>query len=380
MGPLAGIKIIELAGIGPGPFAAMLLADMGATVIRVDRSAAIDIGISIPPRLNVMNRGRRSIAVDLKAKAGTEVVLRLISQADALIEGFRPGVTERLGLGPDVCLARNPKLVYGRMTGYGQDGPMSSVAGHDINYIALAGVLSMIGEKGGKPVPPLNLVGDFGGGGMFLAFGVLCGILEARNSGQGQVVDAAMTEGAALLANIFFSFRATKQLTEKRGENVLDGGAHFYDTYETKDSGYIAVGAIEKVFYVKLLQLMGQNPAEFEPQNDKSRWPAWKTRFAEIFKSKTRAEWAVILEHEDACAMPVLTTSEAIAHPHNRAREAFVTHEGVEQVAPTPRFSRTRPELKLPPPNPGEHTAHVLADFGFSAAEIAALQTQGSVA
>ncbi|MBI2802842.1 MAG: CoA transferase [Gammaproteobacteria bacterium] len=380
MGPLAGIKIIELAGIGPGPFAAMLLADMGATVIRVDRTAKVDIGIAIPPRLNVMNRGRRSIAVDLKSKEGNEVVLRLVSKADALIEGFRPGVTERLGLGPDVCLARNPKLVYGRMTGYGQDGPMSSVAGHDINYIALAGVLGMIGEKGRKPVPPLNLVGDFGGGGMFLAFGVLCGILEAKNSGKGQVVDAAMTEGAALLANIFFSFRPTKQWTDQRGENVLDGGAHFYDTYETKDGGYIAVGAIEKVFYVKLLQLMGLNPAEFEPQDDKSRWPGWKTRFTEVFKSKTRAEWTALLAHEDACAMPVLTTNEAIAHPHNVARQAFVQHEGVEQVAPTPRFSRTQPELKLPPPIPGEHTANVLADFGFTEAEITTLKARGSVA
>ncbi len=380
MGPLAGIKIIELAGIGPGPFAAMLLADMGATVIRVDRTAKVDIGIAIPPRLNVMNRGRRSIAVDLKSKEGNEVVLRLVSQADALLEGFRPGVTERLGLGPEVCLARNPKLVYGRMTGYGQDGPMSAVAGHDINYIALAGVLSMIGEKGRKPVAPLNLVGDFGGGGMFLAFGVLCGILEAKNSGKGQVVDAAMTEGAALLANIFFSFRPTKQWTDQRGENVLDGGAHFYDTYETKDGGYIAVGAIEKVFYVKLLQLMGLNPAEFEPQDEKSRWPGWKARFTEVFKSKTRAEWTAILAHEDACAMPVLTTNEAIAHPHNVARQAFVQHEGVEQVAPTPRFSRTQPELKLPPPIPGEHTAKVLADFGFTEAEIATLKARGSVA
>jgi alpha-methylacyl-CoA racemase len=380
MGPLAGIKIVELAGIGPGPFAAMLLADMGATVIRIDRTQKVDIGIALPARMNIMNRGRRSIAVDLKSREGTEVVLRLVSQADGLIEGFRPGVMERLGLGPDVCLARNPKLVYGRMTGYGQDGPMSSVAGHDINYISLAGVLSMIGERDRKPVPPLNLVGDFGGGGMFLAFGLLCGILEARNSGKGQVVDAAMTEGAALLANIFFSFRALNQLTERRGDNVLDGGAHFYDTYETKDGGYIGIGAIEKVFYVKLLQLMGLDPAEFEPQNDKSRWPAWKARFAEVFKTKTRDEWTAILAHEDACAMPVLSMSEAIAHPHNVARQAFVSPDGVPQVAPTPRFSRSRAELELPPPNPGEHTEAILADAGFSAADIASLKQAGAVA
>ncbi len=380
MGPLAGIKIIELAGIGPGPFAAMLLADMGATVIRMDRIQKADLGVDLPPHLNVMNRGRRSVAVDLKSKAGAEVVLRLVSQADALIEGFRPGVTERLGIGPDVCLARNPRLVYGRMTGYGQDGPMASVAGHDINYIALAGVLNAIGEKGRKPVHPLNLVGDFGGGGMFLAFGLLCGILEARTSGKGQVVDAGMTEGAALLANMFFSFRAMNAWTEQRGDNVLDGGAHFYDTYATKDGGYLAVGAIEKVFYVKLLQLMGLNAAEFEPQHDKSRWPAWKARFAEVFKTKTRDEWTALMAHEDACVMPVLTTTEAIRHPHNQARKTFVTHAGNEQVAPTPRFSRTIPTLELPPAAPGEHTATVLQEFGFSAEEITQLSAAGAVA
>jgi alpha-methylacyl-CoA racemase len=380
MGPLAGIKIIELAGIGPGPFAAMLLADMGATVIRVDRTQKADLGVDLPPRMNVMNRGRRSVAVDLKSKEGIEVVLRLVSEADALLEGFRPGVTERLGLGPDVCLARNPRLVYGRMTGYGQDGPMSSVAGHDINYIALAGVLNAIGEKGRKPVHPLNLVGDFGGGGMFLVFGLLCGIIEAKSSGKGQVVDVGMTEGSALLANMFFSFRAMNAWTEQRGDNVLDGGSHFYDTYETKDGGYLAVGAIEKVFYVKLLQLMGLNPAEFEPQHDKSRWPVWKARLSEVFKTKTRDEWTALMAHEDACVMPVLTTSEAMVHPHNLARKVFVTHEGVEQVAPSPRFSRTVPTLGLVPPKPGEHSAAVLQEFGFSSAEIAQLTAAGAIA
>ncbi len=380
MGPLAGIKIIELAGIGPGPFAAMLLADMGATVIRIDRTQKADLGVDLPPRMNVMNRGRRSVAVDLKSKAGIEVVLRLVSEADALLEGFRPGVTERLGLGPEVCLARNPRLVYGRMTGYGQDGPMSSVAGHDINYIALAGVLNAIGEKGRKPVHPLNLVGDFGGGGMFLVFGLLCGIIEAKSSGKGQVVDVGMTEGSALLANMFFSFRAMNAWTEQRGDNVLDGGSHFYDTYETKDGGYLAVGAIEKVFYVKLLQLMGLNPAEFEPQHDKSRWPAWKARLSEVFKTKTRDEWTALMAHEDACVMPVLTTSEAMVHPHNLERKVFVTHEGVEQVAPSPRFSRTVPTLGLVPPKPGEHSAAVLQEFGFSSAEIAQLTAGGAIA
>jgi len=379
MGPLAGITIIELAGIGPGPFAAMLLSDMGANIIRIDRAAGDEPGIRVPYRMNVMNRGRRSVAVNLKSPAGVETVLKLIEKADGLIEGFRPGVTERLGLGPDTCLARNPRLVYGRMTGYGQDGPMASVAGHDINYIALSGMLSMIGERDRKPVAPLNLVGDFGGGGMFLAFGMVCGILEARGSGKGQVVDTAMVEGAAMLGNIFQGFRALGQLSPKRGDNVLDGGAHFYDTYETKDGGYMAIGAIEAPFYKKLLQLMGLNQAEFEPQMDKSRWPAWKVRFAEVFKTKTRDEWAALMVHEDACAMPVLSMDEASAHPHNRARGSFVTFEGVEQAAPAPRFSRTKPELKQPPSEPGEHTDAVLAEFGFSAAEIATLREQGGL-
>lgn len=379
MGPLAGITVIELAGIGPGPFAAMMLSDMGANVIRIDRARGDEPGVRVPYRMNVMNRGRRSVAVNLKSPAGVELVLKLIEKADALIEGFRPGVTERLGLGPDVCLKRNPKLVYGRMTGYGQDGPMSSVAGHDINYIALSGMLSMIGERDRKPVAPLNLVGDFGGGGMFLAFGVVCGILEARSSGQGQVVDTAMVEGAAMLGNIFQSFRAQGQLSPKRGDNILDGGAHFYDTYETKDGGYMAIGAIEAPFYKKLLELMGLNQAEFEPQMDKSRWPEWKRRFAEVFKTKTRDEWTRIMVHEDACAMPVLSLDEAAAHPHNRARKAFVEFAGVEQAAPAPRFSRTVPELTHPPAEPGEHSDAVLAEFGVGAADIAKLREQGAL-
>jgi alpha-methylacyl-CoA racemase len=374
MGPLAGVTIIELAGIGPAPFASMLLADMGANIIRIDRARGDEPGIRLPYRLNVMNRGRRSLSVNLKSPAGIATVLKLVEQADAFIEGFRPGVTERLGLGPDACLARNPRLIYGRMTGYGQDGPMASVAGHDINYIALSGVLSMIGERDRKPVAPLNLVGDFGGGGMFLAFGVVCGILEARASGKGQVIDCAMVEGAAMLANIFNSFRALGQLEPQRGANVLDGGAHFYDTYETRDGGYVAVGAIEPQFYKRLLELMGLPQAEFEPQMDKTRWQAWKVRFTDVFKSKTRAEWGSILEHEEACAMPILSIDEAAAHPHNRARGTFVEFAGVEQAAPAPRFSRTPGELKQPPPEPGEHTDAVLTEFGFSAEEIATLR------
>ncbi len=379
MGPLAGLTVIELAGIGPGPFAAMMLSDMGANVIRIDRARGDEPGVRVPYRMNVMNRGRRSVAVNLKSPAGVETVLKLIEKADALIEGFRPGVTERLGLGPDVCLKRNPRLVYGRMTGYGQDGPMSSVAGHDINYIALSGMLSMIGERDRKPVAPLNLVGDFGGGGMFLAFGIVCGVLEARGSGKGQVVDTAMVEGAAMLGNIFQSFRAQGQLSPKRGDNILDGGAHFYDTYETKDGGYMAIGAIEAPFYKKLLELMGLDQREFEPQMDKSRWPEWKRRFTEVFKTKTREEWAKLMVHEDACAMPVLSMDEAAAHPHNRSRKSFVEFSGVEQAAPAPRFSRTTPELKQPPAEPGEHTDAVLAEFGFSAADIAQLREQGAL-
>jgi len=379
MGPLAGITVIELAGIGPGPFAAMMLSDMGANVIRIDRARGDEPGVHVPYRMNVMNRGRRSVAVNLKSPAGVETVLKLIEKADALIEGFRPGVTERLGLGPEPCLQRNPRLVYGRMTGYGQDGPMATVAGHDIDYIALSGMLSMIGERDRKPVAPLNLVGDFGGGGMFLAFGVVCGILEARGSGRGQIVDAAMVEGAAMLGNIFQSFRAQNQLSPRRGDNILDGGAHFYDTYETKDGGYMAIGAIEAPFYKKLLELMGLNQAEFEPQMDKTRWPEWKRRFAEVFKTKTRAEWTKLMVHEDACAMPVLSLDEAAAHPHNRARKAFVEFAGVEQAAPAPRFSRTVPELKQPPAEPGEHSDAVLAEFGFSAADIAKLREQGAL-
>ncbi len=379
MGPLEGIKIIELAGIGPGPFAAMLLADMGAEVIRIDRPKRDGPGIPLPDRVNVLNRGRRSVAVDLKSPEGIEVVLKLVEKADALLEGFRPGVTERLGIGPEDCMKRNPGLVYGRTTGWGQDGPMASVAGHDIGYIALSGVLDLIGPKDGKPVPPLNLVGDFGGGGMFLAFGLVCGILEARKSGEGQVVDAAMTEGSALLANMVFGLRAAGRWVEERSSNVVDGGADFYDTYETKDGKYIAVGAVEPQFYTRLLELTGSDPDLLNGQRDRANWPGRKKELASIFKTKTRDEWAALMEREEACTVPVLTIAEAMEHPHLKAREVFVNHEGVDQVAPTPRFSRTSPELTLPPPVPGEHTVEVLSEWGFTEEDMAALKKNGAV-
>ncbi|HIF09130.1 MAG TPA: CoA transferase [Sneathiellales bacterium] len=368
MGPLEGIKIIEIAGIGPGPFAAMLLADMGAEVIRVDRPKKNGPGIAIPDRASVLNRGRRSIAVDLKSPEGIEVILKLVEQTDGFLEGFRPGVTERLGIGPDVCLKRNPKLIYGRMTGWGQDGPMAKVAGHDIDYIALSGVLHAIGPKDGKPTPPLNLIGDFGGGGMFLAFGLICGILEAQKSGEGQVVDAAMIEGSALLANMFFSFRATQSWIEERGSNILDGGADFYDTYETKDGKYMAVGAIEPQFYTRMLELTGSDAGLSNGQLDRENWPERKENLIAIFKTKNRDEWTELMERE------------SMDHPHIKAREVFVNHAGVDQVAPAPRFSRTVPKLDLPPPIPGEHTEDVLSDFGLSPEAIAALMESGAVA
>jgi alpha-methylacyl-CoA racemase len=379
MGPLEGVKIIEIAGIGPGPFAAMLLADMGADVIRIDRPKKDGPGVAFPDRVNVLNRGRRSVAVNLKTPGGAEVVRKLADKADAFLEGFRPGVAERLGIGPDECMTRNPRLVYGRMTGWGQDGPMAMVAGHDIDYIALSGVLHAIGPKGGKPTPPLNLVGDFGGGGMFLAFGLVCGILEAQSSGKGQVVDAAMTEGSALLANMFFSFRATQSWIEERGANILDGGADFYDTYETKDGKHMAVGAIEPQFYARLLELTGSDPALAKDQLDRTNWSERKDDLAAIFKTKNRDEWTSLMEREEACTVPVLTLSESMEHPHIKARGVFTNHEGVDQVAPTPRFSRTSPSLRLPPPAPGEHTEQVLAEWGFDDGEISLLRENGDV-
>jgi alpha-methylacyl-CoA racemase len=342
-GPLHGVKIIELAGIGPGPFCAMMLADMGADVIRVDRAQSVVGGNPDSPPADVLNRGRRSVGIDLKHPDGVETLLSMVEQADALIEGFRPGVCERLGFGPDVCLERNPRLVFGRMTGWGQEGPYAQMAGHDINYIALAGALEPIGRAGQPPLPPLNLVGDFGGGGMLLAFGVACALVEAKQSGKGQVVDAAMVDGAAVLMTMFHAFRAMGIWEDQRGNNLLDTGAYFYEVYETKDGKYVSVGALERQFYETLLDKLELTDDESLPrQHDKAEWPATKERFAEIFKTKTRDEWCDILEGTDACFAPVLSMSEAPQHPHNEHRGTFTERNGVVQPSPAPRFSRTR--------------------------------------
>ena len=386
MGPLAGVKIVELAGIGPGPFCAMLLADMGAEVVRVDRAASVghdDSRVGGPPgeeyRFNLLARGRRNIAVDLKNRDGVAAVLRLIDQADGLIEGFRPGVMERLGLGPDLCLARNPRLVYGRMTGWGQDGPIAHIAGHDINYIALSGVLSTIGEKDGPPVPPLNLVGDFGGGALYLAMGVLAGIISARATGKGQIVDCSMVEGSASLMTMMYAALASGAWTEKRGHNRTDGGAHYYHVYECKDGEHVAIGSIEPQFYALLLQHTGLAPDDVPVQTDRSTWPDMQARMAAIFKRKTRAEWVDIMQDTDICFAPVLSMSEALEHPHNRHRDSFVEIDGIRQPAPAPRFSGTPTRVPMPPPRIGENTDAILRDWGFSPGEIAALHDNGAV-
>ncbi len=336
------MRVLELAGIGPSPFTAMLLADMGAEVLRVDRKGGADL---FPAQFDPTRRGRAAIAVDLKHPEGRELVLSLAERADALIEGYRPGVLERLGLGPEDIHARNPRVVYGRMTGYGQDGPMASVAGHDINYIALGGALGAMARKGERPLFPLNLVGDYGGGGMLLAFGIVCGLLEARTSGQGQVVDAAMVEGTALLTSLFHGLRAAGGWRDEPGTNLLDSGAHFYEVYETSDGGHVAVGAIEPQFYARLLQLLELDP-ESLPQFDMERWPEFKERFAEVFRTRTRAEWAELLEGEEACATAVYGLAEVADHPHNVARGTFVELDGMVQPAAAPRFDRTPGEAR----------------------------------
>jgi alpha-methylacyl-CoA racemase len=378
MGPLQGVKIIELAGIGPGPFAGMLLSDMGADVVRIDRAQQVTGDFSKPNR-DSMYRGRRSIGVDLKHPDGVEAVLQLVESADALFEGFRPGVTERLGLGPDVCLARNPKLVYGRMTGWGQDGPYAQAAGHDINYIALAGALAHFGREGGKPTPPINLVGDFGGGGMFLAFGVVCGILEAQRSGRGQVIDAAMVDGSAILMSMMWGLRAIGFWDEAMGVNVLDTGAPFYDTYETKDGKFVSLGSLEPQFYAELVNRLGLADAGLPAQMDRAGWPELRERFTALFKTKTRDEWSAILEHSDACFAPVLTMSEAVEHPHIKARGTVINRAGVDQPAPAPRFSRTAAEVQRDAPWPGQHTDEALRDWGFADDAIAKLRDAGAL-
>jgi alpha-methylacyl-CoA racemase len=379
VGPLAGVRVIEIAGIGPGPFAAMLLADLGAEVLRVDRVESVGGGWA-DPSLDFLGRGRRSAAVNLKHSDGVGAVLRLVERADALVEGFRPGVMERLGLGPDVCCARNPRLVYGRMTGFGQDGPLAGAAGHDINYIALAGALHPIGRRGAPPTPPLNLVGDFGGGGMLLVLGILAALVERQRSGLGQVVDAAMVDGAALLMTIFHATELSGFTTPERGTNMLDSGAHFYDAYETADGQWISIGSIEPQFYAELLARLGLDPAEFSPQMDRARWPAWKEKLAAVFRTRTRAEWCALLEGSDVCFAPVLSIAESREHPHNRARETFVEVAGKPQPGPAPRFGRTPAQIARPPARAGQHTDEALADWGFAPDELARLREAKAIA
>ena len=379
MTALTGTKVVELAS-DAGALAGKLLADMGADVIRVERSSAVRGGDPDVPPADVMLRGRRSIGVDMKSPEGIETVMRLVESADGLIEGFRPGVTERLGVGPDDCLARNPRLVYGRMTGWGQEGPYAQAAGHDINYIALAGALESMGRQGEAPVPPLNLVGDFGGGGMYLAFGMVCALLEARSSGEGQVVDAAMVDGAASLMTFFHGFRAMGIWNDERGTNLLDTGAHFYDVYECADGNFVSIGSIEPQFYAVLREKMELTDPAWDQQMSRSAWPELKAELTARFKEKTRDEWCEIMEHTDICFAPVLSMEEAPQHPHNIARGTFVERNGVTQPRPAPRFSRTDSEIQRPPAHAGQHTDELLADLGYSAEEIAALREAGSVA
>jgi alpha-methylacyl-CoA racemase len=374
-GPLAGLRVIELAGIGPGPFCCMMLADQGAEVLRIDRPEG-------PPGghpADVLGRGRRSLALDLKSPAAVAAVLRLVERADVLVEGFRPGVTERLGLGPEACHARNPRLVYGRMTGWGQDGPLAPVAGHDITYIALTGALWSMGRAGERPVPPLNLVGDFGGGGMLLAFGIMAALHEASRSGRGQVVDAAMTDGSATLMGAFFGQVAQGRWRNAREANLLDGACPYYDTYECADGRYVAVGALEPQFFALLIKGLGLDPARFADRTDPARWPAMKAGFAAIFASQPRDHWAAVFDGTDACVAPVLDLEEAPRHPHNMARGTFFDRGGM-QPAPSPRFSRTPPAEPAPAPRRGADGAAALADWGFAQGEITALLEPGGAA
>ena len=367
-GPLSGLKVLEFAGIGPGPFCGMLLSDLGADVVRIDRKGAGRSGKS-----DITARGRRSVALDLKSPHAVEACLKLMETADAVFEGFRPGVMERLGLGPDVALGRNPKLVYGRMTGWGQTGPYAKAAGHDMNYIAISGALGAIGTAD-KPIPPLNLVGDFGGGALYLAFGLLAGVIHARTSGEGQVIDCAMSDGAASLMAMFYGFKAAGMWSDGRRANLLDGGAHFYDTYRCADGEWIAIGSIEPQFYALLLEKTGITDPEFQAQMDRSKWPELRAKLAAVIETKTRDEWCAIMDATDVCFGPVLDLDEAPLHPHNVARETFVTLDGVVQPAPAPRFSRTPGKVAGPPPAIGGHTREALADWGLSAEDIARLE------
>ncbi|MEO7055395.1 MAG: CaiB/BaiF CoA-transferase family protein [Caldimonas sp.] len=377
MGPLAGLRVLEFEAIGPGPFAGMMLADMGADVLLVDRPASADLGLGIERRHDVMLRGRRSVTLDLKSTRGVEAALRLADRADAVIEGYRPGVMERLGLGPAVLHARNSHLVYGRMTGWGQTGPMAARAGHDIDYIALSGALHAMGRADSAPPPPLNLVGDFGGGGLLLAFGIACGVIEARASGRGQVVDAAMVDGASLLTTMFAGLTAAGLWSERRADNVLDSGAPWYDSYATRDGGFMAVGAIEARFYAVLLERLGLDPADLPAQHDRTGWPLLRARFTSVFLGRTRDEWVSVFEGSDACVAPVLTFSEARLHPHAVARDAHIELAGIAQPAPAPRFERTPGTARHGPPERGQGGAAALRDWGFNAAATEELVSLG---
>lgn len=375
MGPLAGIKVVEMAGIGPGPFCAMMLSDMGAEVIRVDRLAHKGSG----HRANVLNRGRRSIAVDLKNPDGVAAVQQLIDVADVVIEGFRPGVMERLGLGPETCLARNPRLIFGRMTGWGQSGPLAPAAGHDINYISIGGALGAMGYSDRPPAPPLNLVGDFGGGAMYLLAGVLAALVERGTSGQGQVIDAAMTDGTASLLSPFYGMMAMGMWTKERMDNRLDGGAHYYGSYACSDGKFISIGSIEPQFYALLLELCEIDDPEFAKQNDKQHWASLRGKLEALFVTQTRDHWCALLEGTDVCFAPVLDLQEAPQHPHNLARQSFVEIDGVTQPAPAPRFSRTPTTVQAPAAMAGEHSEEILNDWGFAPDEIIALQQSGAI-
>lgn len=379
-GPLKGLRIVEFAGVGPGPFCAMLLADMGAEVLTLDRVVPHGLGIPKAPRFNPTLRGRASARIDLKTAAGREVALRLLEKADGLIEGNRPGVMERLGLGPEVCLARNPALVYGRMTGWGQDGPLAAEVGHDLNYLAISGALSLLGPPDRPPTIPLNLLADLGGGGVYLALGMLAALFEARISGRGQVVDAAMLDGIGSLMTHQFGYFGAGTWVNRREANFLDGGAPWYNCYETADGKHVAVGAVEPKFYRALVEGMGLDPDDLPPQMDRDNWPGLRERFAAIFRSATRAEWEIRMQGREACFSPVLSPSEAVAHPHMQARAAFVEVDGVTHPAPAPRFGRTPSAISAAPPAPGEHTDAALSHWGFGAEEIAVLRKSGAIA
>lgn len=379
MGPLHGRKIVEIAGIGPGPFAAMMLADMGADVIRVSRPSSGMLSMAENEKLDFGNRGKRCIALNLKDPQAVDVVLRLIEDADAMLEGNRPGVMEKLGLGPDVCLQRNPRLVYGRMTGWGQDGPLAHAAGHDLNYIALTGALHAIGEKGGKPVVPLNLIGDFGGGGLLLAYGIVCAILEAQSSAKGQVVDAAMVDGASALMTMMYGAFQSGFWRDERGSNMLDGGSHFYGVYETADGKYVSIGSIEPQFYAQLLEKLGLADEQLPHQHDARRWDALKERFTAIFRSRTRDEWCAIMDGSDVCFAPVLALGEVATHSHAVARAGFFENDGIWQPAPAPRFSRTVPATPATAVRIGADTDAILAAIGYDAPQIEALRSAGAV-